>query len=123
MIRLVCKSPQVWQTLLQVEGADFAWAELSSDRRWLYFSYPGVGVLDFQAGDWATLTTPHQLERCWVSEEPLAATDIVDGWTEAGGLLVYSGGPCGFVGRVGGHDDGDRGRPRGQAGKRRPRAY
>ncbi len=96
LYRVRCAQPQVWEPLLKVEDADFAWAELSPDRRWLYFTYPGVGVLDFVAGDWAVLGPPRMLEQCWLLEQPIAAEDYVVGWAPSGGLLIDSGGPCGF---------------------------
>lgn len=96
LYRVECDRPRDWATLVHIDGADFAWAELSVDRRWLYFSYPGVGVLDFAAGDWARLSPLRMLDRCWVSEDPIAAEDYVFGRIADDALVVYSGGPCGF---------------------------
>jgi hypothetical protein len=96
LYRVACEQPREWTSLVHIEGADFAWAELSVDRRWLYFSYPGVGVFDFAAWDWARLSPPRMLSPCWSSEEPLAADDYVFGRIAEDALVVYSGGPCGF---------------------------
>jgi hypothetical protein len=96
LFRVVCEKPRDWVSLVHIEGADFAWAELSVDRRWLYFSYPGVGVLDFAAWDWARLTSPSVLDPCWASQEPFAAEDYVFGRIADDALVVYTGGPCGF---------------------------
>ncbi len=96
LFRVACESPREWTTVVHIEGADFAWAELSLDRRWLYFSYPGVGVLDFAAGGWAPLAPTRMIAECWVSEEPIEADDYVFGRIADDALVVYSGGPCGF---------------------------
>lgn len=91
-----CERPRAWVEVVALEGADFAWAELSLDRRWLYFSYAGVGVLDFAAWDWARLTEPRAIESCWAREEAFAAEDFVIGRVGDSALIVASGGPCGY---------------------------
>lgn len=96
LYRVACDRPREWVELVHLDHADFAWAELSVDRRWLYFSYPGVGVLDFAAWDWAQLAPPRMLSSCWVSEAAIAGEDYVFGRIADDALLVYSGGPCGF---------------------------
>lgn len=96
LYRVACERPREWTALVHIDGADFAWAELSVDRRWLYFSYPGVGVLDFAAWDWARLSPPRMIDQCWSSEDPIAAEDYVFGRIADDALVVYSGGPCGF---------------------------
>lgn len=96
LFRVACERPRDWVSMVHIDGADFAWAELSLDRRWLYFSYPGVGVFDFAAWDWARLAPPRVLSPCWLAEEPVEANDYVFGRIADDALVVYSGGPCGF---------------------------
>jgi hypothetical protein len=96
LYKIGCERPREWVELVTLEHADFAWAELSLDRRWLYFSHSGVGVLDFAAWDWATLTEPHAIASCWALEEPYPADDFVIGRIGDSALIVQSGGPCGY---------------------------
>jgi hypothetical protein len=96
LYKVGCERPRDWISIVRIEGADFAWAELSVDRRWLYFSYPGVGVLDFAAGDWARLAPPRMLDECWMNEAPIEAEDYVFGRIADDALFLYTGGPCGF---------------------------
>ncbi|MFV8753988.1 WD40/YVTN/BNR-like repeat-containing protein [Nannocystaceae bacterium ST9] len=96
LFRVDCEAPRDWVSLVHIEGADFAWAELSLDRRWLYFSHPGVGVFDFAAWDWARLAPSRTIDQCWSSETPIEAEDYVFGRIADDALVVYSGGPCGF---------------------------
>lgn len=96
LYKVVCERPRAWVELVGLEQADFAWAELSLDRRWLYFSYAGVGVLDFAAWDWAQLTEPRTLSSCWAREDGYVADDFVIGRIGDSALIVQSGGPCGY---------------------------
>ncbi len=99
LYRVPCADPEDHEEVVRIDGADFAWSVPSADRTRLYFSYTGVGVLDFAAGDWSTLTEPVEYEECWMGADEGEATqgyDYVDGWLSDDALRIYTGGPCGF---------------------------
>lgn len=123
LYRVPCDRPRNHTVVVRIDGADFAWAAPSPDGARLYFSYPGVGILDFEEGDWTTLTAPVGYENCWLMEAEDGITqgfDYVDGWLGEGSLRVFSGGPCGFEAEwEGGVEVIDLG-AEGPAGRRKP---
>jgi hypothetical protein len=94
---LPCDRPSEVREFLTIEGADFAWAEMEPDGSGLYFSLGAVHRYDFALRDHGPVTTPPQIEECWIREEgPVSATEFVAGWVGEDRLLIYWGGRCGF---------------------------
>jgi hypothetical protein len=94
---LPCDRPSEVREFLTIEGADFAWAEMAPDGSGLYFSLGAVHRYDFALRDHGPVTTPTQIQSCWMMEEgPVTAIEFVAGWVGEDRLLIYWGGPCGF---------------------------
>lgn len=93
---LPCERPSEVRAFVTIDDADFAWAEMEPDGSGLYFSLGGVHRYDFALRDHGPVTTPPQLEQCWLAEEPVSAIEFVAGWVGEDRLLIDWGGPCGF---------------------------
>jgi hypothetical protein len=93
---LPCDRPSEVREFVTIEGANFAWAEMEPDGSGLYFSLGAVHRYDFALRDHGPVTTPTQLQACWMAEEPVEAIEFVAGWVGHDRLLIYWGGPCGF---------------------------
>lgn len=94
--QLPCDRPEDIRALEQIEGADFAWAELSRDGASLFYSDGAVRRYDVAQRESHPITTPPRIGECWMAEGPIAATEYVAGWVGDDRLLIYWGGPCGF---------------------------
>ncbi|HVI03737.1 MAG TPA: hypothetical protein VM869_33825 [Enhygromyxa sp.] len=93
---LPCDRPEDIRTYERIDGADFAWAELSRDGASLFYSDGAVRRYDIARRESYPVTAPPRIAECWMAEGPIGATEYVVGWVGDDRLLIYWGGPCGF---------------------------